>query len=113
MLVWVGLSTDPVTNQPVQHLNVGERRCVSIRARGRKNPRKNERIHLCVRRVLCARPYHFSKFIEDAVRRRVFHRTVQDIKSRNTDKDPELLQQIIDETVKELRAEKRLKQQTD
>ena len=51
----------------------------------------------------------FSKFIEDAVRRRVFHRTVQDIKSRNTDKDPELLQQIIDETIKELRGEKRLK----
>ena len=55
----------------------------------------------------------FSKFIEDAVRRRVFHRTVQDIKSRNTDKDPELLQQIIDETIKELRGEKRLKQKTD
>ena len=29
-----------------------------------------------------------SKFIEDAVRWRVFHRTAQDIKAHNTDIDP-------------------------
>jgi hypothetical protein len=49
MLVWIGLSRDPVTNQPVQHLNVGGGRCVSIRARtrgrgrGRENPRGFDR----------------------------------------------------------------------
>jgi hypothetical protein len=47
-----------------------------------------------------------SKFIEEAVRWRVFHRTVQDIRERNADTDPEELQRIIDETVSEVRAER-------
>ena len=50
-----------------------------------------------------------SKFIEEAVRWRVFHRTVQDIRERNADTDPEELQRIIDETVSEVRAERRAK----
>ena len=33
-----------------------------------------------------------SKFIEEAVRWRVFHRTVQDIKARNADLDPDEMQ---------------------
>jgi hypothetical protein len=48
-----------------------------------------------------------SKFIEEAVRWRVFHRTVQDIKARNPQADPEELQVIIDQAVQEVRAEKR------
>ena len=45
-----------------------------------------------------------SKFIEDAVRWRVFHRTVRDIKSRNADTSPEELQRIVDDAVREVRA---------
>jgi len=47
-----------------------------------------------------------SKFIEEAVRWRVFHRTVQDIRERNADADPDELQRIIDETVSEVRTER-------
>ena len=48
-----------------------------------------------------------SKFIEDAVRWRVFQRTVQDIKARNADADPDELQRTVDEAVREVRAERR------
>lgn len=48
-----------------------------------------------------------SKFIEDAVRWRVFHRTVRDIKSRNADTSPEELQRIVDDAVREVRAVRR------
>jgi hypothetical protein len=47
-----------------------------------------------------------SKFIEEAVRWRVFHRSVQDIKGRNAGGDPDELQKIIDDTVREVRAER-------
>lgn len=50
-----------------------------------------------------------SKFIEEAVRWRVFQSTVQDIKARNADTDPDELQAIIDSAVKEVRAERRSK----
>ena len=50
-----------------------------------------------------------SKFIEEAVRWRVFHRTIQDIKSRNADSDPGEIQLIVDEAVAEVRAERRTK----
>jgi hypothetical protein len=48
-----------------------------------------------------------SKFIEEAVRWRVFSRTVQDIKTRNADIDPDELQELIDNAVSEVRAERR------
>jgi hypothetical protein len=54
-----------------------------------------------------------SKFIEEAVRWRVFHRIVQDIKARNADADPDEIQRIADEAVGEVRAERRAKQKTD
>ena len=47
-----------------------------------------------------------SKFIEEAVRWRVFHRTIQDIQARNADADPDELQSIIDEAVREVRADR-------
>lgn len=50
-----------------------------------------------------------SKFIEDAVRWRVFHRTVQDIKSRNANTNPEELQRIVDSAVREVRTQRRSK----
>jgi hypothetical protein len=54
-----------------------------------------------------------SKFIEEAVRWRVFHRTVQDIRQRNADTDPDELQRIIDETVSEVRAERYAKRKAE
>ena len=54
-----------------------------------------------------------SKFIEEAVRWRVFHRTVQDIKERNADTDPDELQRIIDGAVSEVRAERYAKGKAD
>jgi hypothetical protein len=54
-----------------------------------------------------------SKFIEEAVRWRVFHSSVQDIKARNADTDPDELHAIIDDAVKEVRAEKRAKAKSD
>jgi hypothetical protein len=50
-----------------------------------------------------------SKFIEEAVRWRVFHRTVEDIKERNADTDPDELQRIIVEAVSQVRAERAAK----
>jgi hypothetical protein len=47
-----------------------------------------------------------SKFIEDAVRAHIFSRTVQTIKDRNADTNPEELQAIIDEAVRETRQER-------
>jgi len=47
-----------------------------------------------------------SKFIEEAVRWRVFHRTVQDIKTQNAGTDPRHLQSIVDEAVREVRTER-------
>jgi hypothetical protein len=50
-----------------------------------------------------------SKFIEEAVRWRVFHRTIQDIRERNADTAPNELQRIIDQAVSEVRAQRRSK----
>jgi hypothetical protein len=50
-----------------------------------------------------------SKFIEQAVRAHVFHRTVQDIKARNAGTDPDEMQALIDQSVREVRAERRAK----
>jgi Ribbon-helix-helix domain len=44
-----------------------------------------------------------SKFVEEAVRAQVFQRTVQDIKSRNADTDPDELQSLIDDAVQSVR----------
>jgi hypothetical protein len=54
-----------------------------------------------------------SKFIEQAVRAHVFHRSVQDIKTRNADTDPDELQALVDNAVREVRAERRAKMKID
>ena len=54
-----------------------------------------------------------SKFIEEAVRWRVFHRSVQDIKARNSDTDPDELQALIDDAVREVRSERQAKGKAD
>ena len=50
-----------------------------------------------------------SKFIEEAVRWRIFNRTVQKIKARNVNADAGELRAIIDGSVREVRAERRRK----
>jgi hypothetical protein len=47
-----------------------------------------------------------SAFVEKAVRDQVFRSTVEDIKNGNADTDPDELQALIDETVREVRAER-------
>jgi len=54
-----------------------------------------------------------SKFIEEAVRRRVLQCTIQDIRVRNADADPDEIQCIVDEAVREIRAERRTKEKAD
>jgi Ribbon-helix-helix domain len=46
-----------------------------------------------------------SKFIEKAVSDHVFHSMVEDIRANNADTDQDELQTIIDDAVKEARAE--------
>src|SRR4029077_11750539 len=48
-----------------------------------------------------------SKFIEEAVRWRLFNRAVQNIKARNADTDSHHLQRLVDGAVREVRAGKR------
>jgi len=50
-----------------------------------------------------------SKFIEEAVRWRIFNRTVQEIKARNADADPDELQAIVDAALREVRAQRSTK----
>jgi hypothetical protein len=50
-----------------------------------------------------------SKFIEDAVRWRVLHRTIQDIRARNAGTSPDELQRIVDDAVREVRTKRRAK----
>lgn len=53
-----------------------------------------------------------SKFVEEAVRWRVFDRTVQEIKALNADADPDELQDLIDNAVREVRREDRAKRKS-
>ena len=54
-----------------------------------------------------------SKFVEDAVNRRVLQCTVQDIWARNADAEPEEIQGIVDQAVSEVRAGRRAKEKAD
>ena len=54
-----------------------------------------------------------SKFIEEAVRWRVLHCTIQDIWTRNTNADPDEVERIVEEAISEVRAERRAKQNAD
>lgn len=54
-----------------------------------------------------------SKFIEEAVRRRVLQCTVQDIRANNADADSDEIQRIVDEAVSEVRAERRARETAD
>jgi len=51
-----------------------------------------------------------SKFVEDAVRRRVLQCAVLDIRARNADSDPDEIQRIVDEAAREVRAERRTRE---
>jgi hypothetical protein len=54
-----------------------------------------------------------SKFVEDAVRRRVLQCTVQDIRERNAGADPDDIQRIVDEAVGEVRTGRRSRRKAD
>lgn len=54
-----------------------------------------------------------SKFIEEAVRRRVLQCTIQDIRARNAAADPDEIHRIVDKAVSEVRAERRTKHKAD
>ena len=76
----------------------------------RWNVKVSKEIDLTLRTYLGAQGMKkgdLSKFIEDAVRWRIFNRTVQEIKSRNADTDPDELQAIIDTAVHAERRTKR------
>jgi hypothetical protein len=45
-----------------------------------------------------------SKFIEEAVRWRIFHQTVREVRAAFADVSPDELQRMIDESVEEVRA---------
>lgn len=53
-----------------------------------------------------------SKFVEEAVNRRVLQCTVQDIWKRNANTDPDEMQRIVEEAVTEVRAERRANRNT-
>ena len=53
-----------------------------------------------------------SKFVEDAVNRRVLQCTLQDIWQRNADTDPDEIQRIVDDAVSEVRTERRSKRKS-
>ena len=50
-----------------------------------------------------------SKFIEEAVRWRIFNRTVQEIKARNAGAAPDELQALVDAALREVRTPRRTK----
>ncbi len=47
-----------------------------------------------------------SKFVEEAVRWRIFDRTVEDMKARNAGADPAALERLIDDAAREVRRER-------
>jgi hypothetical protein len=54
-----------------------------------------------------------SKFVEETVRWRVLDRTVEDIRERNARADPDEIQRIVDEAVREVRAERYAKEKAN
>ena len=53
-----------------------------------------------------------SKFIEQAVRAQIFHRSIRDIKSRNANTDLDELQTEIDTNLRAVRANRRAKRKS-
>jgi hypothetical protein len=49
---------------------------------------------------------NLSKFVKDAARWSIFDRTIQVVKERNQDISPKMLEAIIDDAVREVRAER-------
>ena len=60
-----------------------------------------------------AKKADLSKFIEEAVRWRVLQCTVEDIRARNVDADPDEIQRIVDEAVREVRLGQLTKREPD
>lgn len=98
-------------------MSYNEHKCLSTYLHGcqmeeavRWNIKVSKETDLALRTFLGARGMKkgdLSTFIEEAVRWRVFHRTVQDMKARNAGSMPDAIQSIVDEAVSEVRAERR------
>ena len=102
-----------------RHIDVYLLRCIGVVMEDdavRWNIKVSKETDLTLRTYLGAqgaKKGDLSKFIEEAVRWHVFHRTVQDIRDRNADTDPDELQRMIDEAVSEVRAERYAKGKAD
>ena len=68
-----------------------------------KSTDRSLRSHLAQRGL---RKGDLSKFIEEAVRWRVFHQTVEDVKARNANVSPEEIEAALDEVLTAVRAER-------
>ena len=82
----------------------------------RWNIKVSKEIDLTLRTYLgaqSAKKGDLSKFIEEAVRWHVLHCTLQDIRVRNANTDPDELQRIIDGTVSEVRDERNAKRKAN
>src|SRR5438874_9629058 len=82
----------------------------------RWNVKVSKEIDLTLRTYLGAQGMKkgdLSKFIEEAVRWRIFNRTVQTINSRHANADTNELQAIVDRAVREVRSERRIKRKAN
>ena len=68
-----------------------------------KSTDRSLRSHLAQRGL---RKGDLSKFIEEAVRWRVFQQTVEDVKARNANVSPEEIEAALDEVLTAVRAER-------
>ena len=73
------------------------------RGQGLNNRKNSLRTHLAQKGL---KKGDLSKFIEEAVRWRVFHQTVEDTKARNTNVPQEEIDAAIDEALTAVRAER-------
>jgi hypothetical protein len=72
---------------------------------------KETDLNLCT--SLGTKKRDLSKFVEDAVNRRVLECTVQEIRERNAHADPAEIQRIVEEAVSEVRADRRTRETAD
>ena len=107
----VPVSTFPVLQIEHRCLSVCVYRCTveEIKEAVRWNIKVSKETDLTLRTYLGAQGMKkgdLSKFIEEAVRWRILNRTVQEIKARNADADPDELQAIVYAALREVRAQR-------
>jgi len=99
--------------EPIMKVGVYALKCIGVNMPDetvRWNIKVSKETDLTLRTFLGSqgmRKGDLSKFIEEAVRRRVLQCTIQDIRARNAAADPDEIQRIVDKAVSEVRAERR------